>query len=80
MTKVAVSIPDEMFRSLQRARTAKTLSRSAAVQQALRAWLADARRRQMASDYVEAYRRLPEVHTEIAAWEAAESWSSARWR
>jgi metal-responsive CopG/Arc/MetJ family transcriptional regulator len=80
MTKVAMSMPDEMFRSLERTRVPKALSRSAAMQQALAAWLADARQQKRAADYLEAYRRVPEDIAQVQVWEAIESWSSARWR
>ncbi len=37
--KVAVSIPDALFRAIERERARSGLSRSAVVQEALQAWL-----------------------------------------
>jgi hypothetical protein len=72
--KVAISMPNHVFRRLERARRARKLTRSAAIQGALESWLgADARSRE-AREYLEGYRRIPEEMREAEAWIAAEAW------
>ena len=72
--KVAISMPDAVFKRLERARRVRKLSRSAAVQSALDRWLADHRRAREAAEYVEGYRRMPEDATEVGAWLHASAW------
>ena len=74
--KVAVSLPDSVFRELERARRGKRLSRSAAVQHALILWARDSAHERHVCEYVESYQRTPEASSpaERAAWLAVEAW------
>jgi metal-responsive CopG/Arc/MetJ family transcriptional regulator len=58
--KVAISIPKEIFRLLERTRRELKIPRSAAVVEALRAWLKSREEEKMVHQYVEGYRRHPE--------------------
>lgn len=58
--KVAISMPQETFRSIERARRKLKLGRSEAVVEALRAWLKQQEEAEMIRQYVEGYRRHPE--------------------
>ena len=69
--KIAVSLPEETLRALDKTRRAKALTRSAAIAEAVREWAngaspADADRR-----YAEAYLQQPEPLAELAAVAAA---------
>jgi metal-responsive CopG/Arc/MetJ family transcriptional regulator len=70
-TKVAVSIPDQLYRVLERVRRARGKSRSAAIQEALRYWLDHEAQRALVREYEAGYRRKPETRREIKAAEAA---------
>jgi metal-responsive CopG/Arc/MetJ family transcriptional regulator len=70
-TKVAVSIPDQLYRALERVRRARGKTRSAAVQEALRYWLDHEAERALVREYEAGYRRKPEGRREIKAAEAA---------
>lgn len=65
-TKVAVSVPTDLFREVERARRAAGKSRSRVVQEALRDWLARRAERDLVRDYEAGYRRNPEREDEIA--------------
>jgi len=73
--KVAVSLPDEIFQRLERARRRRRLTRSAAVQLAVDHWLTQLEHERAVSEYVAGYRRIPEEPADAAAWAAAEAWS-----
>lgn len=63
--KIAVSLPEPLYRAVEVARRQSGATRSAVVQEALRDWL---RRRAQASlvrDYEAGYRRRPEQASEI---------------
>lgn len=70
-TKVAVSIPDELYRAVEHVRRTRGKSRSAIVQEALRHWLDHEAQRAMVREYEAGYRRKPEGRREIRAAEAA---------
>jgi len=70
-TKVAVSIPDDLYRAIERARKKSGRSRSAVVQDALRFWLEQQRDAVLVREYEAAYRRNPESRREVKAAEAA---------
>ena len=72
--KHAISMPDDVYRRLERVRRAQKLSRSAAIQGALDSWLHEHEQACLAEVYVEGYRRIPEEPVEIEAWSAAEAW------
>jgi metal-responsive CopG/Arc/MetJ family transcriptional regulator len=65
-SKLAVSIPDDLLREVERARRRRGLSRSAVVQTGLRAWLKAQRDAERVKRYVDAYRRHPETDEEVA--------------
>ena len=65
--KIAVSLPDELYRALEGARRRSGKSRSAAVQEAVREWLLRDARGQLVREYEEGYRRQPESGEEVEA-------------
>jgi metal-responsive CopG/Arc/MetJ family transcriptional regulator len=65
--KIAVSLPDELYRALEGARRRTGKSRSAAVQEAVREWLLREARGELVREYEEGYRRNPESGGEIEA-------------
>jgi len=65
--KIAVSLPDDLYRALEGARRRSGKSRSAAVQEAVREWLLREARGELVRDYEEGYRRDPESGEEIEA-------------
>jgi metal-responsive CopG/Arc/MetJ family transcriptional regulator len=66
-TKVAVSIPDALFRAVERARRTARKSRSAVVQEALRDWLRRGTEGQLARDHEAGYRANPESRSDAEA-------------
>jgi hypothetical protein len=72
-TKIAVRIPDELYRVLERARRARGLTLSAAIEEALWYWLNHDTQRKTVREYEVGYRRKPESLREINAAEAAAS-------
>ena len=70
-TKVAVSIPTDLYRALERRRRARGTSRSAAIQEAVRYWLEHEAQRSMVREYEAGYRSKPERQREVDAAEAA---------
>jgi len=65
--KIAVSLPDDLYRALEGARRRSGKSRSAAVQEAVRQWLLREARGELVREYEEGYRRHPESGEEIEA-------------
>jgi len=65
--KVAVSIPDALYDAVEGARRHSGMSRSAVVQEALRAWLRREVDAQLVRDYEAGYRTHPEEASEIEA-------------
>jgi metal-responsive CopG/Arc/MetJ family transcriptional regulator len=70
-TKVAVSIPDDLFRAIEKARKRSGRSRSAVMQDALRHWLHHQAQAVLVREYEAGYRRRPERRREVKAAEAA---------
>ena len=70
-TKVAVSIPDDLYRAVERVRRNRRETRSAVIQEALRHWLDHEAQRVLVRDYVAGYRRKPEGRREVRAATAA---------
>ena len=70
-TKVAVSIPEELYRAVERARKRHRKSRSAVMQDALRHWLRHEAEIALVREYENGYRRRPESRREVAAAETA---------
>ncbi len=80
VAKVAVSIPVETLKSLERARTRLRKTRSGAVTEAIERWL---RADDMGDDerrYVEGYLRQPERSDESAAVAGAVAASWSTWK
>jgi len=70
-TKIAISIPDDLYRAVERARRATGLSRSAVIQGSLRLWLDRRARDAAVREHVAGYRAKPEGRREMRAAEAA---------
>ena len=68
--KIALSLPDDLFREVERVRKRRGKTRSALVQEALRLWLRQQTEASLVREWEEGYRRLPEKAAEIAAGEA----------
>jgi Arc/MetJ-type ribon-helix-helix transcriptional regulator len=58
--KVAVSLPEPLFRAVEQARRRARKSRSAVVQEALRDWLRRGAQAELVRDYEAGYRAQPE--------------------
>jgi metal-responsive CopG/Arc/MetJ family transcriptional regulator len=69
--KVAVSIPNGLYRAVERVRKGSGQSRSAVIQDALRHWLDSQAHARLVREYEEGYRRKPEGRREIKGAEAA---------
>jgi len=70
-TKVAVSIPPDLYRAVERVRRTTGKSRSTVVQDALRHWLEHQAQLGMVLEYQAGYRRRPESRREVKAAQAA---------
>jgi metal-responsive CopG/Arc/MetJ family transcriptional regulator len=70
-TKIAISVPDELYRAVERARRSTGLSRSAVVQRALRLWLERSVHETAVREYVAGYRARPEGPRDVKAAQAA---------
>jgi metal-responsive CopG/Arc/MetJ family transcriptional regulator len=70
-TKVAVSIPNDLYREVERARKKSRKSRSAVMQDALRSWLKQEAQAVLVREYEAGYRKRPESRREVKAAEAA---------
>ena len=81
MSKIAVTIPDDQMRTLERLRRKRRLPRSRIVQQALRVYFAQEGLSAEVGAYEEAYRRTPEREPELrsVARLAAEALGSEDW-
>ncbi len=79
--KVAISLPLEEYRQVEKARKQLRLSRSAVISEALKCWIAIGHEQGKIRAYVEGYRRNPETVHEQNLFEslttevlAAEEW------
>src|SRR3989442_12704877 len=70
-TKVAVSIPEDLYRAVEKARRKHGKSRSAIMQDALRHWLRQQAEEVLVREYEAGDRRMPESRREIEAAHAA---------
>ena len=70
-TKIAISVPAELYRAVEKARRTTGLSRSAVVQRALRLWLERSVHEAAMREYVAGYRARPEGPRDVKAAEAA---------
>jgi metal-responsive CopG/Arc/MetJ family transcriptional regulator len=69
--RIAISLPRELLKSVERLRRETGETRSALVQRALREVVAQKKRAEQVHRYVEGYAASPETAEEIAAAEAA---------
>ena len=72
--KIAMSLPEDQFRAVERNRKKLGLNRSQALQQALELWLSRGEEDDRIARYVDGYRRLPEDAAEADAF--VEAWAS----
>lgn len=79
--KVTISMPKELFKAVEQVRREMKIPRSAAILQALQAWLKDRQEREQIRRYIDGYRRHPESKAEAKAWTrlAAESFHKDPW-
>lgn len=66
MAKIAISLPDEVLRDIEKERLARGETRSEFVRHAVDAFLRRQREREMDEQYVRAYREMPETADEVA--------------
>lgn len=68
--KVAISMPNDLFRSVEQVRRDLKIPRSAAIVEAIRDWLKRREKEKLIRQYVEGYRRHPErlSPAEAKAW------------
>lgn len=80
--KVAVSLPLEAYRQIEKARRRLRISRSAVVSEAIRRWIVTRREEEKVRAYVEGYRRVPETGQELKAFEplVSEALASEEWK
>jgi metal-responsive CopG/Arc/MetJ family transcriptional regulator len=69
--KVAISMPLELYRTVERVRKTTGKTRSAVMQHALRYWLDHRTETALVEEYEAGYRRRPEGRREVKAAEAA---------
>lgn len=79
VAKVAVSLPDNTFRSLERARLRLRKTRSAAVTEAIQCWLNAEQASKEERAHAEGYLRHPERSNEAAAIAAGAMGSWEPW-
>jgi metal-responsive CopG/Arc/MetJ family transcriptional regulator len=69
--KLAISLPQPLYRALEKARRASRKTRSAIVQEALQDWLGRSVREGLVRDYEAGYGAKPETRAEVEAALAA---------
>lgn len=81
--KVAVSLPVEQYRQVERTRKDRKISRSAVIGEALNFWSEAGREEEKIRAYVAGYRRRPETVREVKPFEematavlASEEWKA----
>jgi len=65
--KIAITVPRDLYESVEKARRHLARTRSAVVQEALRSWLRRRAEAELVREYEAAYRRRPEGKREIDA-------------
>ena len=70
-TKVAVSLPDNLYRAVEQARKKSGKSRSAVMQDALHHWLWQQEQAVLIREYETGYQKKPESKREVMAAEAS---------
>lgn len=81
-TKIAISLPIEDFKKIERIRKKSGLKRSTIIDNAIRFWLEYLEKKEMIKQYEEGYRRKPESLDEITAMEkaSAEAFAEEGWK
>ncbi len=69
--KVAMTLPDDLYRVVELVRKKTRQSRSAVLQDALRYWLSQQEQSVLIREYEAGYRKNPETRREVKAAEAA---------
>lgn len=77
--KIAISLPVETLRSLDRTAKRLSISRSAAVRQALEQWTSLEQLGQQDREYVESYLRVPETGEETESFGRAAVSGWGKW-
>ena len=79
--KLAISLPKETYRQLERARKTRKVSRSSIYAEALNFWIKQQKKNRISEIYTEGYRRVPEKTEHYIAFEqvGAESFSGENW-
>ena len=70
MAKIAISLPDEVYQAVEKARLANGESRSQFFRRAVEERLRRAREREDVEQYIRGYQKYPETKEEIALAEA----------
>ena len=70
-TKIAVSLPKETLRQVERTRKERGLARSKVILQALQLWLDRLEESEKIAQYEAGYRRVPEDRAALKAYERA---------
>ncbi len=69
--KIAISIPKQKYRFLEKLRQRLGLSRSAIIDKAISFWLKRQQDEELIKKYEDSYRKKPENVSESVAWEKA---------
>ena len=64
-TKIAISLPRDTFKEVERLRHELKLARSQAILQALKLWLRQKQERELEERYAEGYKQKPERPQEV---------------
>ncbi len=71
MAKIAISLPDKLFREIERERRQRGESRSEFLRKTVEAFLRQKQEREAAEQYVTGYRKHPETEHELRWVETA---------
>ncbi len=72
MTKrIAISLPDELYRRIEKARKARKVPRSAFIQEAVGDYVTRTDEAELEKAYFDGYRRIPDTDEDFTAWEQA---------
>jgi metal-responsive CopG/Arc/MetJ family transcriptional regulator len=80
--KVAMTIPNDLYKVVEQVRKKTRKSRSAIVQDALRSWLNQQEQSVLIHEYEAGYRKAPESDQEIKAAEASavRAFADSEWK
>ena len=68
MAKIAISLPDDVLREVEKERQASGETRSQFFRRAIKDLLKREKEREATEQYIRAYREMPETPEEIEAW------------